>query len=151
MGTFTSESVPTETMKELLETNWESFYETHTPTFLIINDTEGDFLKINYNIGDYVLISSEGSESIKYRGNIQYYDKTHPLVLQIGTKEGPQRLRDIWKMTRTILFDKKHDFAGWQLIRLLSYTEMTTKDLSIWRAIIRLQVESAGVCVETNV
>lgn len=151
MGTFINESVPVETLKTILEAHWESFAEIPTPNFVIINDTDGEFMRANYTQGDYIMLSMEGTENIKYRGNISYYDRTFPLTLQIGTKEGRQRLRDLWKEIKAILFDNKHDFTGWQLIRILSYTEMTNQDQNIWRAVIKIQLESAGVCVETNV
>ena len=150
MGTFVSENVPVVTLKTMLENYWESFSETTTPSFVIVNDPEGEFMRVDYSTGDYVLISMDGTESVKYRGNISYYDRSFPITIQIGTKEGRQRLRDIWKMIKSILFDRKHEFDNWQLIRILSYTEMVSNDQNIWRAVIRIQLESAGVSVETT-
>ena len=151
MGFFIVETSPIDTLKKIIVEYWESYLETTVPIVVITNDPEGDFMRADYNMGDYLILSPDGSESIKYRGNIQYYDKTHPLTIQIGTKEGYQKLRDMWKMIRAIFFDNKHSFDGWQLIRLISYTEMVNQDQMIWRAIVRLQVESAGICVETLV
>ena len=145
---FIQESVPVETLKTMLQTYWESFKETRTPSVVIVNDSEGEFMRADYNIGDYIFLSEEGSESIKYRGNIQYIDFSHPITIQIGTKEGRQRLRDLWKMIRSILLSRKHNFTNWQLIRILSYTEMVNQDQNVWRGVIRIQLEKAGVTAD---
>lgn len=150
MADFTSDSVPVETLKTLLQTYWEAFKEVTIPNIVIVNDSEGEFMRADYTLGDYIFISAEGAQNIKYRGNISYYDRTYPINIQIGTKENRQRLEDLWKMLKAILFDQKHDFTDWQLIRILSYTEMTNQDQSIWRASVRIQLESAGVCVEST-
>ncbi len=146
---FTSDSEPLSTLKTLLQTYWESFLETPVPQFVISNDLEGEFLRANYNISDYIILATEGTENIRYRGNYQYYDKSYPINILIGTKHNRQRLRDLWKMIRQILFDKKHNFTSWQLVRMLSYTEMTNQDQSIWRALVRIQLESAGVSADS--
>ena len=105
--TFVAESIPQDTLKTLLETYWMDSQEVPTPNIVIVNDPEGEMLYANYTGGDYIMIAMSGSEGIRYRGNIKYYDKNFPILINIGTKESRQRLRDIWKMTRgqIYLFD----------------------------------------------
>ena len=151
MGNYTAENEPLEDMKELLEDNWEQFKEHPLPIVVISNDPDDAASRINLNEGDHIIIKMEGSENIKYRGNIKYRDSTFPIVLEVQTKESRQRLRDLWRQIKAICFDNLHDFPNWQLIRLVGYTEMVNANLSIWKAIIRINLESAGVAVETNV
>jgi hypothetical protein len=146
---YSAEYEPITTMKELLEDNWIPYLECPTPIFVIANDEDDPYSRIDLNLGDHVVLRTDGSEVIKYRGNIQYYDKEYPITLDVFTKENRQRLKDIWKQVRAICFLKKWDFTGYQLVLINSYTEMVNEQLNIWRAEIKLRVTAAGVCADT--
>lgn len=146
---YIAESEPLTVFRNLLEDNWVEYKEIPKPIFVITNNPEEAIARIDLNRGDYIVIRIDAPESIKYRGNIQYYDRIFSIVLDLWTKKDRQRLRDIWKTVKAICLDKKHNFSGYQLIRLNSYAEMTTETLNIWRGIIRLTVESHGVAAES--
>ncbi len=149
MSTYTKEVMPVDVMKDLLDDNWIQWGEVPKPLLIIVNDPEEPRIRENLTNGDVITIRMEGAESIKLRGNISYYDRTFPIALEIWTMEDRQRLRDIWKMIKAICFTKKHNFTGYQLIRPISYTELVNEEVNIWRGQVKLQVESAGVTVES--
>ncbi len=146
---YVAESIPLDTIKDILELNWIPYLECPTPILVVTNDPEEVYSRFNLNDGDHIIIKTGGPEQIKYRGNIEYYDRTYPIVLDLLTKDSRQRLRDIWKQVKAICFAKKFDFTGYQLIQLISYTEMVNEQLNIWRAEVQLQVTAAGVCIDT--
>ena len=150
MGSWVLESEPLLTMKGLITDNWYEYSDVPLPEVIITNEDEGSCVaRFNLLEGDCFIIKTESSEIIRYRGNIQYYDRIFPITVEIWTKESRQRLRDLWKMFKIIIWSKKHNFTGYQLIRLRSYRELTNEQLNIWRAVIDLDVESCGVAVET--
>ena len=135
-------------MKTVLDTYWSEFHETPKPQFIVVNDPDGPEARVDYNIGDAIIITTEGSEQIRYRGNIQYYDRIVPVTLDIRTKENRQRLHDIWKMIRIVMFDQKHDFPNYQLIRIIGYQEMVNEEMNIWRGVARIQLENHCIPVD---
>jgi len=135
-------------MKALLDDNWAEYQETPKPQFIVINDPESPEVRVNYNDGDAIIISTDSSEQIRYRGNIQYYDRIVPVSLDIRTKENRQRLHDMWKMVRIILFSKKHDFPSYQLIKMIGYQEMVNEELNIWRGVARVQLDNHCISVD---
>lgn len=149
--TWSDETEPMETLRDLLNDNWVSYLEVPKPDILIANDPDAAISRVDMNFGDYVIISMSGNEDIRMRGNFSYYDRVFPISLNILTKESRQRMRNIFKVIRAICFMKKHDFTGYQLIRLSRISEMIGTDINIWRAQILLQVESHAVRVETSV
>ena len=147
---YVSESEPLDTIRDLLDDNWVEFEDIPRPNFVITNESdELAFARVNLNEGDYIIIRPEGAESIRLRGNISYYDRAYPISLEILTMESRQRLRDLWRHIKAICFDNKHSFTGYQLIRIGSYQESVNIELQIWRGFVRLQVEAAGVSVES--
>lgn len=136
-------------MKDLLDVNWPNVKEIPKPTFIVKNDADDPWSRINYRDGDYLVISSDSSEQIKYRGNIHYYDKAYTLNLEFRSMRDRQRIRDIWKVIKAICFDNKWDFTGYQLLRMTSYQESTNSEFNVWRGVIKVIVESGAVPVET--
>jgi hypothetical protein len=149
---YTAENIPQSIMKTILEDHWTQFSECPKPTIVVVNDPDDVVARINTRDGDFLTIKQEGAEVVTYRGNITYYDRILPMTLDIFTMTSRQRLRDIWKQIKVIIFDKKHSGAqemGYQLIRLGSYTEMVNESNNIWRGTIKLQVEAHGVLCDT--
>lgn len=146
---YVAESNPIATIKDILELNWVPYLECPKPTILEANEIEEPYARFDLNMGDHIIIRTGGPEQIKYRGNIEYYDRAYPIALDIWTKEGRLRMRDIWKQIKAICFAKKFSFTGYQLIQLMSYTEMVNEQLNIWRAEANLQVTAAGVAIDT--
>lgn len=148
---YVAESVPQETMKSLLDDNWIPLNEVPKPTVIVVNDSENPYMRHDLmNISDAITIYAGGPEIIKYRGNIQYYDRSFPLMIELWTKDSRQRVRDMWKQVKGIVFDHIFGFSGYQIIRFKGYTEMVNQEVNIWRAQIKFSVESAGVSIETN-
>lgn len=145
---YQAEKEPVATMKDILELNWIPYLECPTPIIVEANEVEEPYARIDLNMGDHIIIRTGGAEQIKYRGNANYWDHFCPLTLDVWTKDGRQRLRDIWRQIKAICAANKFNFTGFQFIRIISYTEMTNEQLNIWRAEIIIQVESAGVCVD---
>jgi hypothetical protein len=148
---YSAESSPPETMKDLIDSRWVSFKNVPKPTVIVSNDATDPYIRFNLNDGaDIIIIYQSGPEMIKYRGNISYYDKSFPLQLDIWTKQDRQRLRDIWKEIKGIIFDHLFGFTGYQIIRIKGYTEMVNDSVNVWKGQVKLSVDAAGVCVETN-
>lgn len=148
---FTEESEPLSDFKDLLEDNWVSYQEIPKANIIIANDLDEAISRINLMDSDYIIISMSGNEDIRYRGNIVYYDRIFPVALNMLTKESRQRLRNIYKIVRSICFMNKHIFTGWQLIKLLRYQELVGTDINIWRGQIFLQFENHAILAETSV
>ena len=148
---FSQESEPLTTMQALLTDNWVVYSTTPLPIFLVANDSTEPYVRFDMNAGDHVIIRMSGSENIRYRGNIIYYDRIYPMGLSIWTKTSRQRLRNLYKVIRSICFMKKHNFSGWQLIRLGSYQEMVNESSNVWRGEINLVVENHGIRSEEAV
>lgn len=149
MAKYTAEPIPQDTLSALLTKNWISFKEMPRPEIVVANDPEDAISRFNTGDGDYIIISQGGPEIIKYRGNVQYYDRAFPLTAELYSKKDRQRIRDMWWQFKGIIFDHLFGFQGYQIIRLKSYTEMVNGNLNIWKAEIKISVESAGVCIDT--
>lgn len=148
--TYIAESIPPDLMKKLLDKNWISVRNMPKPDIIVANDPEDARARFDMSNSDVITITTGGAETIKYRGNVHYYDRIYPLTIEVWTKVDRQRLRDIWRQLKGIVFDHLFAIKGYQIIRLQSYTEMVNDALNIWKAQIRLTVEAAGVCIETN-
>lgn len=141
-----SETVPEEVFKTLLDTYWLKT-DIPKPNMEIANDVEKAFARIDLKNGDALIIKPGGTESIKYRGNVQYFDRTYPLEIDYRTINSRQRVRDSWQMIRKIIFNNIWYFnsVGYQLIRIVGYQELVGTDLNIWRVVIKISLESAGI------
>jgi hypothetical protein len=147
--TYAAETVPEEVMYDLLNDDWPKIDEVPKPVLIVKNDVEDPFLRVDLKNSDVIVISPESPERIKYRGNINYYDKAYTLVLEFRSIKDRQRVRDIWRIIRAICFSRKWNFTGYQLIRLDSYQESVNDSLKIWKGVMRIIVEAAGVSVES--
>jgi hypothetical protein len=147
---FVQESDPVQTMKELLELNWVEYLETPKPDIIVANDAADPVGRFNLQDNDFIIITN-GPESIKYRGNITYHDRISNMTISLYTKNDRQKLRDFYKVVRSICLIKKHTFPGWQLIRLQGYQELVNDALNIWKGEITLQLENHAVLSETAV
>lgn len=150
---YTKELEPLETMDSLLKQYWPSVKEAPLPNIMIVNpgeQYEEITQRINLDEGDYLILrTSDTPESIKYRGNIAYIDKIHFMDIEVTTMEGRQRLRDLYKVLRMILLTYKHQFTGWQLIRMLSWAEMVNDAFNIWKGILKIQIENHAVIADS--
>ena len=148
---FIEESEPLEIMKSLLEDNWVEYRETPKPIVLVANSSDEPYARFDMNEGDHIILRMGAPEIVRYRGNITYHDRIYSMGLSIWTKESRERLRNLYKVIRSICFIKKHIFSEWQLIRLASYQEMINSELNIWRGEITLTLENHAVLSETLV
>jgi hypothetical protein len=149
-----NESIPEELVRTMLNDNWQNISECPLPKIIVVNsvdnDNEDTFSRIDLQHSDALVIKSEGGEQIKYRGNVQYYDKTYSLNLEYRTIDSRQRVRNAWRMMRRIIFSNIWQlFPDYQLIRLVNYQESVNTDLKLWRAVVKINLESAGVRIET--
>jgi hypothetical protein len=147
--TYVAETIPEEVMKTILEDYWPKIDDVPRPVIIVKNDDNDPFTRVDLTNGDVLVISTDSPEQIKYRGNINYYDKAYTLSLEFRSMKDRQRIRDIWRIIRAICFSRKWNFTGYQLIRMLSYQESTNDTVNIWRGVERIVVEAAGVSVET--
>jgi hypothetical protein len=147
---YVAEKLPPELFKELLEKNWIAYKNVPKPDIFVVNDAEDMVHRMDMSSVDLIAISTGGPETIRYRGNVQYYDKAYPIVVEIWTQDSRQRLRDLFRQVKGIIFDHLFAIDGYQIMKLQTYTEMTNDALNIWKAQVKLSIEAAGVCVESN-
>lgn len=151
--TYLAETIPEEIFRDLIDEYWNraAGSEIVKPTIVIPNNADDPFNRIDLANGDALVIKSEGPEMVKYRGNVHYYDKTYPLSLEFRTTEDRQRIRNFWRITRKIIFSNIWVFnsAGYQLVRIVNYQESVGADLKIWRCVVKISLESAGISIET--
>ena len=150
MAIYVAEATPPELMKSLLVKNWISYSKMPKPDIIVANDSEDARARFDLTTGDVITIISSGPEIIKYRGNVHYYDKSYPLMLECWTRVDRQRLRDMYKQIKGIVFDHLFAIEGYQIIKLQSYTEMVNDALNIWKSQVKLTVDAAGVCIDSN-
>jgi hypothetical protein len=146
--TYAAETVPEEVMEDLLNDYWPKISEFPRPVIIVKNDAEDPFSRVDIRTSDAIVISSDSPENIKYRGNIHYYDKAYTLTLEFRSSKDRQRVRDIWRIIRAICFTRKWNFTGYQLIRMTNYQEFTNDSLNMWKGVMKIVVEAAGVSVE---
>ena len=91
---FTNSDLYLADMKDLLDDNWVEWQETPKPQLIVVNDPNAPEGRFDLNSGDVIIIKTDGSEQIKYLGNIQYYNRFVPISLDIRTKEDRQRLHN---------------------------------------------------------
>jgi hypothetical protein len=149
-----NEVIPEELIRTMLLDKWQAISECPLPKIVVVNsvdnDNEDTFSRIDLQTSDALVIKPEGGEQIKYRGNVKYYDRTYSLNIEYRTLHSRQRVRNAWRMMRRIVFSNIWQlFPDYQLIRLINYQESTNTDLKIWRAVVKINLESAGVSIET--
>ena len=117
MAKYTAEPIPQDTLSALLTKNWISFKEMPRPEIVVANDPEDAISRFNTGDGDYIIISQGGPEIIKYRGNVQYYDRAFPLTAELYSKKDRQRIRDMWWQFKGIKFyaDQDKKFLNHQI------------------------------------
>ena len=135
-------------MKTLLDTYWIEYREVPKPQLIVVNDPTLPEGRFDLAAGDVIITTAEGPEQIRYRGNVHYYDRIVSVSLDMRTKEDRQRLHDMWKMVRIILFSRQHDFPNYQFIRMMGYQEYTDRELNLWRAVARVNLENICIPVE---
>ena len=150
MGNFVQEFEPIADVKTLIESQWVNYPEAPSPEVQIVNDAEDAISKINVWDNDYILITT-GAEDIRLRGNITYFDRVVQVQLTAITKSSRQRLQNMYKELRSIVFINKHSFPNWQLIKLISHKEMVERDQNIWRADFVIQLENHCILADTSI
>jgi len=148
---YVAETIPEDVMKDILDTYWPKISEVPKPKIIVKNDPDDPFVRWNERDGDILVISNDSPEQIKYRGNINYYDRAYPLTIEFRSMKSRQRVRDMWRIVKAICFARKWNFTGYQLIRLQSYQESTNSALNCWRGVQKIIVEAGGVAVEALV
>jgi hypothetical protein len=147
---ITIESQPENDFQDIINTYWKETEDFPKPEVMIVNDVNEAISRIDLNNSDYLLINMPSPENFKPRGNIHYYDRVITgLTAIILTKESRQRVKNLSKMVRAIVWDRKHNFPNYQLIKPIGYRELVNTDLNIWRAEITFQVEAHCILVET--
>ena len=147
---ITPEFLPEEDFKTLIETNWIATEDFPTPAVNVVNDAEDEISRINLDEGDFILVTMSVPEQFTPRGNITYYDRVIPgMKAMCLTKVSCQRVRNMGKMVRAIMFDNMHNFPNYQLIKPMGYKEMVEVDMNIWRAELTFQIEAHAVKIET--
>jgi hypothetical protein len=147
---LTVETNPEQVAKDLLDANWKDTLDFPKPNFVISNDFNDIIQKVNLNDGDYLIIGMTSPENFQPRGNCHYYDRVIPAItFTILSKVSRDRIRNLSKMVRAIMWDNKWDFTGYQIIKPVSYRELLNTDLNIWRAEVVFRAEAHAVPVET--
>jgi len=147
---YTAEADPLDELATLIDTEWVPYLEVPKPTIIVPNDIDNILSKHNLNDSDLLLIYRDGFENVRYRGNIRYYDKTIAVNIDVYTKISRQRLYDQYRDLRVIVFNNFHDLDSYQLIRMTSWTEYMNEQMNIWKGTLKMNLESAGVAIETS-
>jgi hypothetical protein len=106
---------------------------------------------LNLEKFDYVFIAADTSgETEKLRDSWEYKDTKFDVVLEIATAESRQRLYDIKKVIRGIVHYNIHNSAdtGWQVWRYGGFQELNTDQWNMWRGMIKMSFEEAGVILD---
>jgi hypothetical protein len=127
-----------------------NYPEAPTPEIQIVNDAEDAVAKISVWETDYILIATS-TEDIRPRGNFTYFDRVVQIQMTAVTKSSRQRLQNMYKELRSIMFINKHIFPNWQLIRPISHKEMVERDLNIWRSDFTVQLENHCILADTSI
>ncbi len=120
------------------------------PTFILAVSSAARF-DMNFD-GDIVVIRmSPGGEVYQYRDQYAYYDIFVDFILELYTKVSRQRLLDMKKELRRIIFFNMHKPAitGAQLIRAKSFIEETQTQLNIWQGKLSMSVEDNRLSIVT--
>jgi hypothetical protein len=147
---LTNEFDPILDLQKLLDSSWKEILAFPKPNIIIANDVEEAISRIEYRTIDVVIISATSSEQITMRGNWIYYDSYFPVLITIFTSAGRQRIRNLYKEIRAILFINKHSFSNYQLVRPMSYKELVGTDLNIWRAEFNIRFENNAISAESQ-
>ena len=149
MSSYQQEIEPLTSMKMLLENNWLNYGEIPSPVVLVANLPSEPFARFDLNESDYIILRADSPERIEYRGNFKYFDRIYIIIVTVWSKESRQRIKDMYKIIRTIIFSKMHDFSDYQLMRTQDYREFMDKELNVWHAEISIRLESHGLSAET--
>jgi len=147
---ITTESMPENDLKDILNQYWKDTEDFPKPEIIVVNDVDETIARTDLTNSDALLINMPSAENFRGRGNLVYYDRVIPsLQVIILTRDSRQRLKNLSKMVRAIVWDRHHFFPNYQLIKPVGYRELVNTDLNIWRAEITFSVESHAIKVET--
>jgi len=146
--TYSSETVPTSTLKDLLTNNWnDQEGNIPLPDFREATSTE---TRVDLAIEgeDVIVIRMEdaGIEE-KWRSNYSYADVTVPIRLEIYTQKSRQRLYDLFQECRRIIRVQKHNVGDYQLTRWHNFNEFTMEQMNVWMGASRITLESLGISI----
>ena len=143
---YTKESVPQDTLKSLIEDNWDP-QEGNVPCPQVeILASLPPSIRFDLQKRDYIFIAQDTQgEEITMRSTCEHYDKVFPLVVLIQSSVSRQRLYDIKKQLRLICFNNIHSFTGWQRLLYKTFIEEGDEQPKTYKGRIRLTVDSLGV------
>lgn len=149
MADYTAESIPSESLKEMLDDNWQNYGgEVPKPEIVEVNIPDEYQYKYNFQAKDYIFIQTDvtGEEAVA-RDTYRYWDFKFNLMVHIYTSKSRQRLYDIKKEIRRIVIYKMHDSSntGYQLVRYGNFVELPQESVKVWKGQVRISYESAGV------
>lgn len=140
-----------ENLKSMWEDNWnDGSGNVPRPEFILAVSSAARF-DMNFS-GDVVVIRmSPSGEVYQYRDQYHFYDIYVDFVLELYTKVSRQRLLDMKKELRRIIFAFMHrpDITGAQLIRAKSFIEETQTQLNIWQGKLNMSVEDNRLSIVT--
>lgn len=151
MSHIADEPIPPVVISSMLNNNWNE-YSGHIPkpTFIVPNDGVTP-LRENLTTADYVYVTLDtpGYEEIPI-GNWSYVNRRYKVLLQLRTRNGRQRLYNLFREIRRVTHSQIHSLADYQRVRFESFNELFNEDFNIWDARIIISLENAAVAFETT-
>ena len=148
MGTYTAQVIPSKILKDLLENNWDTLQgNVPIPEIIEVNVPEEEYRKEVSEKGLIAIRADVGGERETLRNAWAYKDIKWEILLDLWVTKNRQRLYDLLYVVRGICHSNLHNSSvtQFQVLRYLSFVELTTEFTNIWRGTIRVSLESAGI------
>lgn len=166
-----NEVLPAQVVKDLLSNNWSTssvplgtatvfygnaayLYGQYTtppkPQLILRNDPQStdDTGRMRFNLEDgdaFVIYMAPGGEQEELMGyGLAWRRIRHRVQVDLFTMVSRQRLYDLMRETRRILFAKRKA-TQYQLVRYQDFSEITDDTYNNWQGIIHCSLESDGV------
>lgn len=142
--------LPVEDIQALFDAQWNTQNGTvPEPTFVVTNDGV-EPPRINLNRGDYITIKpGQPAEKETLIGTWVYGHRVWPIVLELATKNGRQRLWDLKDEIRRICHARIHSMTNFQRIQYQQFSELVEEELNVWKGRIEIELVSSAVLAET--
>jgi len=143
---FGTGNIPASILKTLFEAHWETWDDNvPQPAFVIITDQ----LWYNIDANSVVFIKEESGGKTEYERDTYFYkDIIIKMILEIYTRTSLQRLYDLKKELRRIIYGWKHDISPYQFMKYDYFLELTSGEMNIWRGQIALSFESHRITLD---
>ena len=146
---YIEEPVPPEVIESILKSDWDPLGgTTPQPAIINANVAEEAYARINLRQADHLIIRTDVSgETEELRASYKFRDVRYKVEIQLLTMKNRQRLYNLKKVVRKVLYGRMHDTTttGYQLIRYESFVESVQEQLNVWMGTITVSFESTGI------